>query len=182
MTGVAFPSTEPGGLISAFRGTAGVERHLSGSREPGGNPGGAAAPRSPPPTLQVSLLPARARGGSSRGGQEAGEPERGRSLQPPSPAVARLICRGCSAERQGQEGAAGRGAALRCAALAAEGRRGALSFHCLPVLLHRPFLCQPSEWESCLPAAPLLIRASAARACPTTAASAPIAFKCFDII
>lgn len=59
--------------------------------------------------------------------------------------------------------------------LVGEGHRGALSFHCLPVLLHRPSLCQPSEWQLCPPVAPLLIRASAARACPSTAAWPPLA-------
>lgn len=80
-----------------------------------------------------------------------------------------------------QEGmAAGEaGSARRCrlgrgAVPAGEGRRGALSFHCWPVLLHRPSLCQPSEWEPCLPAAPLLIRASAAARPPSASLPPPL--------
>lgn len=86
MTGVVFPSTRLEGLISAFRGIAGVERRLSGSRELGGDLGGwrSLLPSSSShATGQVSPALARAKGGSCWGGQEEGERERERPPRPP---------------------------------------------------------------------------------------------------
>lgn len=194
MSGVAFPSTGPGGLISTFRGTAGVERRSSGRGELGGDLGGWRSPLSAShATGQVSPAPAGAKGGSCWGGWEEGERERERPPWPPFAGGGSANLQGMASSGDGGSAGGWRGQvrqalpAGRCAVPAGEGRGRALCFHCLLVLLHRPSLCQPSEWEPCLPAAPLLIRASAARACPSAAArppsaSPPTAFKFFDTI
>lgn len=155
------PQHQARGLINAFRGADGVERRLSGGRELGADLGSWRSPFSSfspllaRPPLNVPCLavphsfpvPCTGVWGGWEEGKREWQQERLRSA------------RRCELGRW----------------LVGEGHRGALSFHCLPVLLHRPSLCQPSEWQPCPPVAPLLIRASAARACPSTAAWPPLA-------
>lgn len=148
-------------LISAFRGAAGVERRLSGGGELGGDLGGwrsqhsSSSSSSSHAAGQASPPPAGARAGSFREGREGGEAERGR---PPRPSFADGGSANLQGRAAGEAGSGRRCRPRRCAVPAGEGRRGALSsalpllsFHCLPVLLHRTSLCQPSEWEPCLP-------------------------------
>lgn len=93
MSGVAFPSTGLGGLISAFRGAAGVERRSSGG---GGHevPWGAGAPalllqatgRASPGPCGAGCCSGRGgrRPGQGRSGRGAALPRRARGAAGPS--------------------------------------------------------------------------------------------------